>query len=671
MKIIYKIKETLLSQGQIFMTIIPVVIGIAGGLAAVFLRFLIHFFQDIFWTKGLIENSSTLRIILIPVIIAFIVGIIVKYFSSEAKGHGVPEVMVAIALKKGIMKARVILGKTIASALTIASGGSVGREGPIVQIGAAIGSFLGQFFKISPRKMKAFVGCGAAAGIAAAFNAPIAGAMFSVEILLGEFTVSQFTPIVISSVSATVISRMFYGNHPAFIVPKYELVNFIELIPYALLGVICGLVAILYIKVLDLFEDKFDNSSLPEYIKTSLGGLLIGIIGLSFPQVFGVGYKAMGFAMNGKMGILLLFVLIFMKILATSLTLGSGCSGGIFAPALFIGTMTGGFFGSILHRFFPAYTAGAGAYAMVAMSALVAAATHAPITAILIIFEMTSNYRVILPLMIATTISTMVSNRLHKNSIYTHKLQKQGINIHEGKEMNILKNFKVKDIMRESLPKISPQANISEIIETFLNSKHNYLYVIDEEGNIIGRITQTTMNSMIRDYDNLKNIALAEDIAGTNPVIVKPSDRLDYIMKTFGKENIGEIPVCENVNGKNILYGTVWRVDLIELYNKELMKKDLEGELSTLINTYDKEKKIKVIDNLYLLKVFVPKKFIGKTIAELNIRNNYGIDILMIKSLNSGDKAFMPNAGHKFVNEEEILIIGEYKDLEKFEFLAN
>ncbi|MEN8154140.1 MAG: chloride channel protein [Acidobacteriota bacterium] len=662
-KKIAELVEKFKTSEQIFMIIIPVIIGLLGGIGAAVLKYLIHFFQDLFWGNA-VYSSSWYMTILIPAAGAFFVGVIIYFFSSEAKGHGVPEVMEAISLKNGIIRARVVFSKAIASAITIASGGSVGREGPIIQIGSAIGSGLGQMFKISKRRMQTLVGCGAAAGIAAAFNAPIAGAMFSVEILLGDFAISQFSPIVISSVTATVVSRAFYGNFPAFIVPKYELLHWLELIPYAILGLVAGGVAILFIKVLYFFEDKFDNIKIPDFYKTAVGGLILGIWGLSFPQIFGVGYGAMDFALIGKMEIWLLFALIFLKILASSITLGSGSSGGIFAPSLFMGAMTGGFFGNILNKIWPGMTAGPGAYALVAMSAVVAATTHAPITAILIIFEMTNDYKIILPLMIATIISLVVT-KTQKGSIYTLKLQRKGINIHHGKEINILRSMKVEDVMRESIELISPKTSITEIINKFVQSDHSFFYIVDKDKYISERISQAELSPIAPDYENIKDFVVATDIATPNHLIVKDNDHLDFVMKEFAKENIGEIPVVSSKNPKKIL-GTIWRIDVISAYNKEILKRDLAGEVSHLISASSGKSPIEIVEGLYLLETEVPLKFTGKKIEELNIRNKYHVDIVLVKQKGRTGKALnkFPGANYKFLKDDMVLILGEKKRVE-------
>jgi len=325
-----------------FILVIAVLIGLIGGYGAVLIQFIIKEFHILLWRGDLgldtILHTAWYWRIIIPTIGGIVVGLVIRFWSSEAKGHGVPEVMEAIALRNGIIRARVVFAKLFASAFYIASGGSVGREGPVIQIGSAVGSTIGQFLKVNPKRMRVFVACGAASGIAAAFNAPVAGALFAVEIILGDFAVAQFSPIVISSVAATVVSRHYLGDFPAFEVPSYNLVSPLEMINYVILGVLAGLVALSFIKVLYASEDFFDKKKWPDYVKGGLGGLLIGLIGLNFPQIFGVGYDTMDAAIGGNLIWQMALALIFIKIIATSISLGSGGSGGIFAPSLFFGS---------------------------------------------------------------------------------------------------------------------------------------------------------------------------------------------------------------------------------------------------------------------------------------------------------------------------------------------
>jgi CIC family chloride channel protein len=489
------------STEHVFMVVMAVFIGLLSGFGAVGIQFLIKYFQILLWGAQEFppEYTHALPIytkLLVPAIGGLVVGAIVYFFAREAKGHGVPEVMQSIALKNGIIRPRVALVKLLASSLCIGSGGSVGREGPVIQIGSAIGSTLGQVFRVNPQRLKTFVACGASGGIAAAFNAPVAGALFSVEIILGDFGVAQFSPIVISSVVATVVSRSIVGNYPAFQVPRYELVSPYELVFYAVLGIAAGLIALLYIKTLYGLENYFDNLKIHDILKTGIGGLAVGGIGIFLPQIFGVGYHTMDSAMHGAMISpfgsnslwAFMLLLVFVKILATSLSLGSGGSGGIFAPSLFIGTMAGGAFGELIHKFFPAITAHSGAYALVGMGALVAGTTHAPITAILIIFEMTGDYKIILPLMITCVISTLLTTKLQKESIYTLKLVRRGIDLFQGKEVNVLRSLTVKEVTLEDPVIISADTPFPKLLELFFNSRHSQFFVQDQRNRLVGRI---------------------------------------------------------------------------------------------------------------------------------------------------------------------------------------
>jgi CIC family chloride channel protein len=446
---------------QAYMVLVALVIGVLAGLCAVGFRLFIRGMNWVAWREG----SYTLDYLAglpfwwklaAPTVGGFVVGLIVYYFAREAKGHGVPEVMEAVALRSGRMRPRVVVAKLLASGISIGSGGSVGREGPIVQIGAAIGSTLGQWLRIDTRRLRTLVGCGAAAGIAATFNAPVAGALFAVEVILGDFGVAQFSPIVISSVAATVVGHRFFGDIPAFEVPAYRLVHASELFAYAGLGIAAGLVAVVFVRMLYALEDGFERVRQYPPLVTAFGGLLIGIIGLWAPQIFGVGYEAIGEALTGSLAWQFMILLILLKIAGVGITIGSGGSGGVFAPSLFIGAMLGGAVGTLIDIAWPTATGGTGAYALVGMGAVVGAATHAPITAILIIFELTGDYDIILPLMICCIIATLLATRIQKPSIYTMKLLRRGVDVHRGRAVNVLDNVSVRELVRPNMVTVSP-----------------------------------------------------------------------------------------------------------------------------------------------------------------------------------------------------------------------
>ena len=341
------------SNENAIMAVLGAIVGLVGGLGAVGFRHAISFFQYIAYGStadlfDVIQSIPWSQRLIIPTLGGLVVGPVVYFFAREAKGHGVPEVMEAVALKRGVIRKRVVFIKTLVSAVCIGTGGSVGREGPIVQIGSAVGSFIGQLLNVSVNRMRILVGCGAAAGIAATFNAPLAGAMFAFEIVLDEFGLNTFSPIIISAVTATAISRYFLGDVPAFVVPAYKLLSPWELPLYAVLGLFSAVVAVFFTFILYRFEDIFEDLKFPEYLKAAVGGLLIGATGLFFPHILGVGYGPIYLALMNNLNWWLMALLFIIKILATSITIGSGGSGGIFAPSLFVGAMTGGFFGTVV-----------------------------------------------------------------------------------------------------------------------------------------------------------------------------------------------------------------------------------------------------------------------------------------------------------------------------------
>ncbi len=457
--------------------------------------------------------------------------------------------------------------KSLASAINIGSGGSVGREGPIVQIGSTIGSTLGQAFHMSDDRVRTLVACGAAGGISATFNAPIAGVFFALEIILGEFTTRAFGVVVISSVTADYIGRSFFGNVPSFPVPPYELVSPYEFGLYAGLGVLAALAGVAFTRTLYWFEDLFDGIHMPEYLKPIPGGLLLGTMGLFLPQIFGVGYPAMGQALDGNYGLGLLLILVVAKILAVSLTIGSGGSGGVFAPSLFIGAMLGTAFGTGVHAAMPGLTAPAGAYGLVGMGAVFAGAARAPITSVIILFELTGDYRIILPLMLAVVIATQISDALSRDTIYTLKLRRRGIDLRAGKEVNTMVSIEVAQAMRTQIAQAHPSTTAAEAGEMLEESKERALLVVDEEGNLDGIVTIRDVERAL--LDNKPGATLAE--VASRPVQTAFSDELlSEATRRMGVQDLAQLPVVARSNPR-VPIGILRRVDVIRAYSKSMI----------------------------------------------------------------------------------------------------
>lgn len=645
------------------------VCGLGGGLGAVALHKLIHLAQVLFYGNShsflaAVEAVPAWHRVLAPTIGGLIVGPFVYWTAREAKGHGVPEVMKAIILRGGAIRPRVVVVKAIASAITIGSGGSAGREGPIVQIGAALGSAFGQALNVSTTQLRTLVGCGAAAGIAAAFNAPIAGALFAVEVLLGDFGVPQFSPIVIASVVATVVSRLMLGDSPAFEVPGHELISPFELVPYTVVGVIAGLVAICFIRTLDWFESVFDDSPFPpEYFKAGLGGLIVGIVGIWFPQVFGSGSDTIHASLTGTLGPGLLAALLLTKIFATSITLSSGGSGGVFAPSLFLGAMTGGLLGTYIHQFFPSYTATSGAYALVTMGAVVAATTHAPITAIIIIFEMTGDYLIIPPLMAACVVSTLVSSRLHEDSIYTIKLRAAGIDIGKQDDPNVMRSVRVRDVVDRQPETIPASASFAEVLDLVLASHHNEFFVINDQQEMLGAVSLPEVRRLIAESEDLKGIAVAGDLVDATRPTVRLDDNLDVVMQLFSHADFDGLAVIDDEHPR-VLLGIVRQRDVIHARNQAVLEQDLVGSVSSSVSIAGRVRQVDIGDGYVVQEIPAPHSFIGHSIGDLAVRQRFDVQIVFLRRGRDkdGERHLEVPRPQTLIREADTLIIAGAKE---------
>ncbi|MFQ6678701.1 MAG: chloride channel protein [Fidelibacterota bacterium] len=657
------------SFDQLFVIIIAMIIGIISGYGAAGFRFLIDFFRSISWygDGSFVEIIRTTPFYLkigIPIIGGVIVALFVNRFAPEAKGHGVPEVMDAVATKNGFIRMRVVLVKALASALSIGSGAAVGREGPIVQIGSAFGSSMGQLFQVSTRRMKTFIGCGAAAGIAATFNAPIAGAIFASEVIIGDFSVAAIGPIIISSVFGTVISRSIYGDFPAFIPPVYTLQSPFEIIFYIALGIVTGLAGWLFVKSLYFSEDIFDNLELPISIKAAIGGAFLGLLALFIPETLGVGYESMDRVLSGNMPYFLAGALLFGKIFATSLSLGSGASGGIFAPSLFMGSMLGGTLGSFFHAIYPEITASSGAYALVGMAAMVAATTHAPITAILIIFEMTSEYTVILPLMVTSIIATVITTRMLDGNIYTIKLKRRGIDIHGGTAINILDQLKVDKIKQQLLEVIQDDATLEELLERMSISSQSIYYVCDSQKKLSGIITQGMVRRFLNRLEEIPLGATVSDISNTHFPKIKDHAPVHEVLRLMFESDILAIPV---VDDQDVLTGQVLREDVLREYQEMLIQSQSVGYLASSMKFVHKyyHEKTEVIPGFLMARINAPTEFVRQTFKSLKVRNKYSVDVLLIRKSNNGRFIdIMPKPNTMIELDDQLLIFGKKKDVE-------
>lgn len=487
---------------------LALLVGVGAGLGAIAFRYLILAFTELctghsdpsalgHFTNPHVPLLGPYVVLVVPVIGGLLYGPLVYRFAPEARGHGVPEVMLAVHSEEGRIRSRVPVVKALASALCIGAGGSVGREGPIVQIGSAIGSGIGQVTRVAGQEMRLLVACGAAGGIAATFNAPIAGVFFALELILRDFQTRSFGVVVLSAVVATAVGRIAFGSEAFLALPAFHVVSGLEYPIYALLGIAGALVGLAFVRVLYGAEDLADRVWRgPAWLRPAIGGLLLGCLLLALPEMYGVGYPVLEGAIAGRYALAFLLALLAGKILATSLTLSIGGSGGVFAPSLFMGAMLGSAFGVVVHAALPAATASAGAYGLVGMAAVFAAAGRAPITAVIIVFELTGDYSIILPLMLAVVVATGISRRLSADSIYTLKLRRRGIDIEQPASAPAFAGMVVGDVMGPPPAALPAGISRADAAATFLREGRSALPVLGGDGRLRGVLS-------VRDLERL------------------------------------------------------------------------------------------------------------------------------------------------------------------------
>jgi CIC family chloride channel protein len=647
-----KMLDHLAPREGLVLLVMAVVVGVATGLAAVLFIRLIAFIQIFFYGGGekILPALGRIWIIVVPVIGGLLVGPIIAKFAVEAKGHGVPEVMQALILRGGRIRPRVALAKVVASALCIGTGGSAGREGPIVQVGSALGSSIGQWLHLSDERIKNLVACGAAAGIAATFNAPIAGVVFAIEVLLSEIQVRVFGNVVVAAVAASIVSQIFLGDRPAFEIPGYVMHSPWEILLYVFLGLLAALVGILFIRMLYYTEDVFDRLAIPLWLKPAVGALLLVILAFcypyvgtisyisiddmtlglpiveNYPHIFGSGFIFLEEVLQGRAPFFLLFLLIFLKPLATSFTLGSGNSGGVFAPSLFTGAMLGGAFGYLAMHLFPNLNIEIGAYALVGMAAVFSAAARAPLTSMLIVFEMSNDYRLILPLMAAGIVASTFAQWLHSDSIYSLKLTKRGIRFEQGRDLDIMQTVQVEEVMNKAPITIQREQSVADLFAAFQETHLGGFPVMSNETELYGMVTMQDMERTIHEMErtlhrkevNLKDLKVW-DVATPDPVTVFPDEPIWSAIKKMAPRDLARLPVVSRNNPLQFV-GVISRSDIVRAYNVGLMRKQ-KDELA-----HDRSA-LRKVTGLEFIEIKVEGNCLGagKRLADISLPQNTNV----------------------------------------------
>ncbi len=562
--------RTRLGGEEGLLVVLAPAVGAGAGLGAIGFRYLIEGFTLLFtghtdpsalghFTNPHLDFLGPFVVLVVPVIGGLLYGPLVYRFAPEARGHGVPEVMLAVHQNEGKIRGRVPIVKSLASAITIGAGGSVGREGPIVQIGSAIGSGLGQLTRQAGENTRLLVACGAAGGIAATFNAPIAGVFFALELILRSFETRSFGLVVLASVVATAVGRIAFGAEAFLTLPAFHVVSGVEYPLYALLGILAALVGVTFIRVLYGSEDLADRIWRgPAWLRPAAGGILLGALLLVLPEMYGVGYPVLESAIHGQYVVGLLLVYLVGKIAATSLTMAIGGSGGVFAPALFMGAMLGSAFGTGAHDLLPAATAGAGAYGLVGMAAVFAATGRAPITAVLIVFELTGDYSIILPLMLAVVVATALSHLLSEDSIYTLKLRRRGIDIERPAAAGALHGIPIAAAMQAPPVPLAAEARMGDVAARLADEGRVALPVVDLDGRVIGVVDARAIERALEQGEEDTALALAETVLDLHA-----DDDLGRAIESITEGDRQALPI---VDAEGALAGWVEHRDLLRAY---------------------------------------------------------------------------------------------------------
>ncbi len=558
------------------LTLLAALIGIAVAYAAILFRLGVGLVQSGalgFSSERVYALAAELpwwRLLLAPALGGLAIGLFLEFLMPGKRPQGVAEVIEAGALRGGRLPLKDGLGAAALSAASLGVGASAGREGPIVHLGGALASAAAARFGLSPSLSLTILGCGVAAGVAASFNAPIAGVFFALEVVIGHYALHAFAPVVIASVAGTIVSRAHLGDFPAFVLPHYAVQSFFEFPAFLLLGVVSAGLAMAFMKSAMVAEDMAARSSLPNWSRPAVGGLAVGAIAIVFPHVLGVGYGATDDALRGLFPLWLLFALVVAKTAATVITLASRFGGGVFSPSLYLGAMAGGAFGLLAAAAFPGLAAETGLYAIVGMGAVAAAVLGAPISTILIVFELTGDYAVTLAVMVAVVVASTITQQILGRSFFHLQLERRNLNVKGGRVRHLLKSRRVAELMSDDFQLIAESTGIDRIKALLQSAPHGHFLVVDAHDRLVGRLGFTDIKEVVFDagLDALINV---RDVARRDPVVLLPDDDLEHALALMEASAEDHVPVVEDEAGMKVV-GVVHQREVLLAYNRALME---------------------------------------------------------------------------------------------------
>ncbi len=565
---------------QVILSMCALGIGVAVGYGAIGFRLLLAVIQHVLFgtpSEALHSHAATLpawQLVLAPTAGGFVVGLMLRYLMPDQRPQGVADVIDAGALHRGRMTARQGAAAALVSVTSLGCGASTGREGPLVHLGASAASWLAQRLHLGTSLTLTLLACGVASGVAASFNAPMAGVFFALEVVLGHYALHAFAPIVISSVAGTIICRIHLGDFPAFIIPEYAIQSFLEFPAFVLLGLVSAITAMLFMWSATFAEDTVSRLPIRPWLRPTLGGLAVGIIAIAFPQVLGVGYEATDAALKEQFSLTMLFALIVAKTTATAISLGCRFGGGVFSPSLFVGAMTGGAFGLVAAAVFPELAASQGLYAIVGMGAVAGAVLGAPISTILIVFELTGDYKVTMAVMVAVVVASVIVHNFLGRSFFTWQLARRGISIEGGRARYLLHEMHVRDIMSDEFAVVPAGTGAAEIRRILREAPYEDFFVEDDAGRLVGSISFADLRQLAFD-EELDNLVNAQDLARRNTVVLEADQCLDEVLRQMDSARENHVPVVDNRDSMAVI-GVVFHRHVLAAHNRALQQAHAE-----------------------------------------------------------------------------------------------
>jgi len=647
-----------------------VTVGIIGGLVGLLYRLAVRLFQVVYFASNenilVIAQGLPWAIRLVaPAGGALVAALVIRYGLRGPKGEGMSEIMEAVVLREKVLKVRSALWKGLSTMVAIGSGSSVGREGPIVQISASSAGRISGWLRVSAERRRILIGCGTAAGMAAAYNAPIGASLFVMEVIIGNFAMEVFGPLVISAVVATLVTRGVVGG-AIYETPGFQLVSSWEFLIFLLLGVACAVVGRLFIELLDGTGKLFRSLRIPYPISATIGGLGIGAIAIWVPYVWGNGYEGVDMTLKGEIPWQLFGWILAGKMAATALSIGSGLSGGVFTPTIFVGASLGALIGGGAHALWPGVTAQPGAYALVGMSGLLAATTHAPIMSTLMVFEMSLNYNLILPVLVCTGVSALISRALKKESIYTERLRRRGVDIDLAIEQTALQSIHVEEVMWTSPPTMRPDATLRAVLDKFLHMRGgDMIHVVERDGRYVGIIDVQDLMAAA-DQKGLGDLLIASDLARVAPHVTV-GDPVSAVTEKFWFNDHGQLPVLSRDEPPRFL-GVVTRRDVLRSFDREVLQRKLlavryaPGEEEPV----PRRSTVDLPADFTVEELPVPSALAGRTLTDLDLPHSFLLTVLSLKPADGGAELIPPPADLKLSVGDRLVLVGKRPDLLRF-----